>query len=265
MGCDIHSICEVQDGAGVWAPIRRGGYRRGYRVAGLFGSSVWNPYHFRNYDVFAILADVRNGSDFAGVIAGGGFIPIDKPRGVPSDASRYWHNTVGHWGSNGHSHSYFTLRELNNYDYARVIFKRGVVGGVEYARFKKEGRPNSYSAGVFGGGTIIVSNEEMDKVLADRSALLPIAIKHIGGLVQKLDRQETAHASRMINLHERLTCKRTARKALKDIDVYTYVRWETTYREAAGIDYFNMLEAMGEVAPGSGDPDCIRMLFFFDN
>jgi hypothetical protein len=46
-----------------------------------------HPFKYRNYDVFAILANVRNGRGFAGVVTGGGFNPIAMPRGLPPDVS----------------------------------------------------------------------------------------------------------------------------------------------------------------------------------
>ena len=47
----------------------------------------YEPYGDRNYNLFAILANVRNGTAFAGCKTGEGFNPISNPKGVPSDAS----------------------------------------------------------------------------------------------------------------------------------------------------------------------------------
>ena len=68
-------------------------------------------YNGRNYNLFSMLADVRNGY----VSNGNTYMitPIDEPRGVPSDASSAYKEYVDEWGADGHSHSYFTLTELD--------------------------------------------------------------------------------------------------------------------------------------------------------
>lgn len=65
-------------------------------------------YGGRNYYLFSILADVRNG---------GGVEPIDYPRGIPQDSSSGYKYVVDRWDGDGHSHSYFTLDELLNVDW----------------------------------------------------------------------------------------------------------------------------------------------------
>jgi hypothetical protein len=56
------------------------------------------------------LADVRNS---------GGVEPIDYPRGIPEDLSSGYKYAVDRWDGDGHSHSYFTLDELMNYDWSK--------------------------------------------------------------------------------------------------------------------------------------------------
>ena len=68
-------------------------------------------YNGRSYYLFAILADVRNGS--------GEVEPIDYPRGIPDDASSGYKYVVDRWDGDGHSHSYFTLDELINFDWSK--------------------------------------------------------------------------------------------------------------------------------------------------
>lgn len=62
----------------------------------------------RNYYLFAILADVRND---------GSIESIDYPRGIPHDCSSGYSYMTKQWGSDGHSHSYFTLKELLEVDW----------------------------------------------------------------------------------------------------------------------------------------------------
>ena len=68
-------------------------------------------YTDRNYYLFAILADVRNGI--------GKVEPIDCPRGVPDDASSGYKYAVDRWDGDAHSHSYFNLDELINFDWSK--------------------------------------------------------------------------------------------------------------------------------------------------
>ena len=66
-------------------------------------------YGNRNYYIFSILANVRNGSDIE---------PISYPKGIPDDASYGYLYKCNQWNSDAHSHSYFTLDELLNVDWS---------------------------------------------------------------------------------------------------------------------------------------------------
>lgn len=57
----------------------------------------------RNYSLFSVLADVRNY---------GNTPYIDEPRGLPEDVTAEVKKDSDYWGCDGHSHSYFTLKEL---------------------------------------------------------------------------------------------------------------------------------------------------------
>jgi len=67
MGTDIHSIAQVKTKDG-WKT-----------VVGRPGGDD------RNYDTFAVLADVRNGYGFAGTPTGEGWPVMFEPRGLPND------------------------------------------------------------------------------------------------------------------------------------------------------------------------------------
>lgn len=128
---------------------------------------TWNepftaqPYGGRNYDLFAILADVRNGRGFAGVDTGDGFNPIAEPKGVPEDASDFYKKEAEDYGMDGHSHSYFTLAELKAYDWTQTTKHRGWVDVEQYKVFAEKGKPESWSGGVSGGMVEHISNAEM--------------------------------------------------------------------------------------------------------
>lgn len=93
MGTDIHSVIQVQaDGA--WRTVAQ---RPGKDD--------------RNYDTFAVYADVRNGVGFAGISTGEGWTPIAQPRGLPPDFEVWRESHHGTWMGD-HSYSWLTLAEI---------------------------------------------------------------------------------------------------------------------------------------------------------
>jgi len=87
MGCDIHEVVE-----------RKGKY--GWENSGC-------PDLNRDYELFAVLAGVRNSYNLK---------PISEPKGIPDDVSSIVRSWVEHWDSDGHSHSWLTLKELKSFD-----------------------------------------------------------------------------------------------------------------------------------------------------
>tara|TARA_Y100000361_G_C11148802_1_gene339749 strand:+ start:440 stop:883 length:444 start_codon:yes stop_codon:yes gene_type:complete len=79
MGCDIHGIVEIKIGD-KWVGIKE-----------LKSDN-------QNYERFAQLASVRGHSD-------------RTPNGIPPDASDMSMYYIEHWGEDGHSHSYMSLRD----------------------------------------------------------------------------------------------------------------------------------------------------------
>jgi hypothetical protein len=87
VGCDIHSYIEMKiEDTWVYA---------GYIV-------VW-----RNYHLFAKLADVRNDGSVTDYI---------EAKGLPSDVSSVLQDASDRWGRDAHSHSYLTLQEIEEID-----------------------------------------------------------------------------------------------------------------------------------------------------
>ena len=95
-------------------------------------------FHGRNYDLFAILADVRNGRGFAGISTGRGFEPISTPRGLPADVCERVRAISDSWSIDGHSHSYHTLAQLTAFDWTQETTRRGVVDGVTWSRWQRD-------------------------------------------------------------------------------------------------------------------------------
>lgn len=211
MGCDIH-LCVEKRVDGEWVAVKR--EHEWYKE-----KTVDWLWHGRNYSLFAILADVRNGYGVAGVDTGEGYIPISQPRGLPFGTSDEVRGEAQDWGYDGHSHSWLTLRELQEYDWQRVTKRVGWVNDKEYAHFREHGRPREWSGGVSGRSVMHLTNEMMDALL--------------DGHIIKRD----------------------------DLYYYTLVEWEETYRES-------VKHALDEIMPKLvklGDPDDVRIVFWFDN
>lgn len=107
MGCDIHMHVEYKRTVNGQTRWMCGDY---FKVNPYFEEFPnENPFSLvrfcddRNYNRFATLANVRNYEN----------LPyIDKPRGLPADVTKEVKADVDYWGDDGHSHSYFTLKEL---------------------------------------------------------------------------------------------------------------------------------------------------------
>lgn len=160
MGCDIHMVIEHRR-SGQWKLV-------GEPTRDAYGDlRMPEPYRRRNYDVFAILANVRNGH-FA---PAGYFVPISEPRGVPDDASPL----VRKWMLEGdHSHSWVTLRELCEYDWSRTVEKQALIDLEEFRRRHaagESGEPQEYCGGAWGPNTRVVDNDEALRMLALPSPL----------------------------------------------------------------------------------------------
>lgn len=174
MGCDIHLYVEKRvEGQWVsadrWVPNEYAGEEGEEGMEVAYESRF---YSGRNYDLFAILADVRNGKGFAGIKTGEGFVPIADPRGLPDDVSEQIKADSDRWGIDGHSHSWLTLGELLAYDWTQGTTKQGVVNGPQYfewnrwRRGKGEG-PDEYCGGVSGPDVEHVSEAELQQRIAE--------------------------------------------------------------------------------------------------
>jgi hypothetical protein len=238
MGCDIHLYTDKRID-GVWKPIDSferdtpdNNNPNGY----LF--SKGGLYKGRNYDLFAILANVRNGHGFAGVKTGAGFNPIAQPKGVPADATVEYREIVEQWGSDGHSHSYFTLRDLLDYDWTQTTQKEGFTAFPEWQQWagwrRSDGQgPESYCGGVSGPSVKHIEAGQMDEL-----------VKTYRSLRSEAERQafEKEHAS-----------------------TYSVAAWETDYASATGNFWSRTMPRLLAMAGGLKGVDDVRICFFFDN
>jgi hypothetical protein len=152
MGTDIHGLVQ-QRRNGVWVdcPI--------------------SAYDNRDYLVFAILANVRNGYGFAGCYRHEPIKPIQNGRGLPSDLEL--DATGSHIRSDDmwmgdHSYGWVSLREMLEYDWKQTIKQGGVLSLAEFVAWDKKSEPRSYCGGVSGQGVVTITPEE-----ANNPAVLP--------------------------------------------------------------------------------------------
>lgn len=239
MGTDIHLYVERREGAkwvscDVWETDK---YEPGIKTV-PYGKHFYDD---RNYDLFAILANVRNGSGFAGVDTGDGFVPLSEPRGLPEDMSPEL--TAEATRSMEHTPSWVTLKELMDYDWTRTTLKRGVVNAAEYAKWAAWRRgqnlgPESYCGGVSGRDVRHVSEEEMATIVRDAEKA---ARSGAGANLCNSDVWEAVGAP------------------LKNL--YCRVSWTTPYYRAAN-------EFLSECVPRLwrlGKPEDVRLVFWFDS
>ena len=130
MGCDIHTCVEVKrciNKKEIWVDAnyyKKNPYYDGvdedekeYEVVEICGE--------RNYQRFSVLANVRNY---------GNTKPIAEPKGIPTDCCESIKKEYESWGDDAHSASYFTLKELIEYQNNNPIVKYSGLISQESAR-----------------------------------------------------------------------------------------------------------------------------------
>lgn len=133
----------------------------------------------RHYQLFGVLAGVRNGRGFAGIKTGEPVEPISAPRGYPDGFQqdedmhpigtldvmdprrRQYHGKdepMEVWMGD-HSHSWLTGEEmLAWYERAPVVIKTGILSRGEYDAWDKKSPPESYCGGISGPGVVIIDD-----------------------------------------------------------------------------------------------------------
>jgi len=107
MGCDIHHRVEYREPGGHWQVA---GVQVGERFHQL-GNLTIN----RDYRIFQFLAGVR-GSGMTH-----GQPPLAEPKGKPDDLTLESEHMFDEWASDGHSHSWLTLRELQSRNFSETL------------------------------------------------------------------------------------------------------------------------------------------------
>ena len=236
MGCDIH--LRVQHRAGVvWFYSEKqvpDKYREGQTT-----HERW--YDGRNYRLFAMLADVRNGVGFAGVDTGNRFNPIAEQRGLPEGIDAYIGKTnddYEFWFGD-HSFSWLTLTELLEYDWYQQTKCRGWVNGPQFEKWDRmrpyQPEPDEHCGGVSGGTVEHISEQEMRR-----------RINEIKGMVKSWTEAE----ARIKQLYGSTYCQ---------------IEWPVFYSEAAGSFYTQTMPRMMNLAKTVGGPENVRIVFGFDS
>lgn len=169
MGADIHGVIATY-------PIKtRVATPQGIKITDLNLVTMLD----RDYDSFAILADVRNEDDF-------NF--ISEPRGIPKwlkmGKNGYLDDIENCWLGE-HSFSWINLKELLDFDWSQEVTKQRVVPLEEYARWSKDRAirakfniplvaPREYSSSV-SGATVVIHDDSPD---LDMENLLGDVTKH---------------------------------------------------------------------------------------
>lgn len=231
MGCDIHLYVERRvDGkwmtADKWSKNK---YHEKYPEDNEPEMCIeWEDrfYSGRNYNLFAILAGVRNGRGFAGCKTGEGFVPISEPRGVPDDACPEYKAEVDRWDGDGHSHSYFTVAELMAYDWNQTSILHGVVNALGYHEWARERRdagqpPEIFCGAVFGQNIKNITEAKMIRMLRGKT------------------KEEISELR----------------------DYYCRISWQQKYHDCAE----EFLKETIPKLQAIGNPNDVRIVFFFDN
>lgn len=174
MGTDIHGVFQRHDAAtGKWLDI----------------PAQYNQD--RHYQLFAVLAGVRNGSGFAGIRTGEPVQPISEPRGLPADFEVAVDNhpvaTLDHmdprragyrrkrpesyepdellavWMGE-HSYSWLTGEEMLAWaEHAPTVVQCGVLSRAEYEAWDKKSQPHSYYGDISGGTVLVIEEPQLVK------------------------------------------------------------------------------------------------------
>jgi hypothetical protein len=220
MGCDIHVYVEKKTN-GKWD-----------RVLKKFDLG-------RNYKLFSIFANVRNGYGFAGSDTGDALEYIAEPKGLPKDLTKEVEKEYLELGSDAHTPSWLTLKEILDFDWTKKAVIRGVVKAfhiyswTEYHK-NKGIPPDEWCSAVFGGSSRVVEEKEMRDLL-----------EKINPPLRSVRYNEV---EKIIEEHLPST--------------YAKVSWEQTYSSCC--DNF-WVKAIPQLLKNADDYNDIRLVFWFDN
>ena len=155
MGTDIHMIAEVRKN-GKWETILDNIFN------GWTDEKTCVPYQFRNYNLFAILANVRNGVGFGGCITGETLNYISLPKGYPDDMDERSEEFLSY----EHSGSWLTLKEIFDFNWLQEHRRAGYVSEDAYKNcIMKNLYPTDWCGDIYGKDIEKVSPKEMEDII----------------------------------------------------------------------------------------------------
>jgi hypothetical protein len=145
MGCDIHMYVEYKKSVNnnlVWVNgdyFKPNPYFKANEDENQFSRMELHGY--RNYELFSTLAGVR---DYTNKI-----VPVAEPRGLPEDCTEYVNSEFERWNSDGHTHSWLTLKELKAYQSGKpILYSTGLVTPEDALKLDQDGTlPESWCQG----------------------------------------------------------------------------------------------------------------------
>ena len=239
MGCDIHLYVEKRVG-GKWVTADTWELDKDYDPPAMVVPYEKRFYTGRNYNLFAMLADVRNGRGFAGIKTGEGFNPIHEPKGLPDDISVEVGREAVRWAGDGHSHSWLTIRELLEYDWTQETMLEGDLHALEFEEWERYDRRKGESPRSWAGS---ISGTEIKRMDEDRLREL---------IAKKKTELETA----------KISGKAWEDEMRKEFgSIITHSCWSVPYYKCAEPFLSEFLPRMWRL----GKPEDVRIVFFFDN
>lgn len=167
MGTDIHGVFQRHD-----------------KVTGKWHDVPSEFQQNRHYQLFAVLAGVRNGYGFAGIVTGDAVTPIDEPRGLPDDFNmdddshpiasveimykdKREHHQAGDkleiWMGD-HSYSWISGEEMLAWaKNAPVVSKVGILDRATYDAWSMVSSPDRYCGDVYGSNVVLVNDSDDEK------------------------------------------------------------------------------------------------------
>jgi hypothetical protein len=116
-------------------------------------------YRGQSYELFKILADVRNYDPDA-------IEPISVPRGLPPDLSAQVARKAAMWtGPEWHHHSWLTLTELQGYEWDRPIKRRTLLTAEEFKSLLDHGHPRSVGGAIPLSNPVLIAPNELTNML----------------------------------------------------------------------------------------------------
>jgi hypothetical protein len=260
MGCDEHWNVEKRiDGVWVRAePLVPNRYRFEPTDPEMVRED-WGPG--RNYNLYGILADVRNGYGFAGCDIGDGFEPIlgrEQPtRGLPDDATAETRENSDDWGEDGHSRTWLSLRELLAFDWFGETTRERAIVAVAQVGEAVGGRRayESVDDWIASLKQFVNENGELPPWTPHRFGGITgnrvVVLKDDGRLLAGGDTDDRwSHATETTGVEP------------THVEIY----WKTTYAQAVGADWFETLSRLAAIAASEQlSLDDVRVVFWFDN